>query len=98
MCDISQLQKNWHFHLKAFLDKSDDNYIAGRALWHLWSYDSAGNLLWLSIEQISKIIITQQEIIAAKFIQQSELNQLKNKKNTTKQFCQIISNIFKRIN
>jgi hypothetical protein len=98
MTSTPQLQKDWIFHLNAFLSKCDSNYTAGRALWKLWSYDTAGNLLWLSIEQLAKIIITQTEIANNNLIRESELIQLKQKKNNTKEFCTIISKIFKRIN
>lgn len=48
--------------LNAWLQTSDKNYMAGRLLWlnHFISGDC--NLLWLSSEQIIKILILQKEI------------------------------------
>ena len=48
--------------LNAWLQKSDSNYIAGRLLWLNAIIDGASNLLWLSCEQIIKIILLQKEI------------------------------------
>lgn len=76
MSNSNQLQRDWLFHLNAFLSKCDSNYIAGRALWKLWSYHTAGNLLWLGIEQLAKIIITQTEIENNNLIRAEELKQL----------------------
>lgn len=48
--------------LNAWLQKSDNNYISGRLLWIERLIDGASNLLWLSCEQIIKIILLQNEI------------------------------------
>lgn len=47
--------------LNAWLQKSDDNYIGGRLLWLNHFLNGASNLLWLSSEQIIKILLLQKE-------------------------------------
>jgi hypothetical protein len=96
--DRDQIQKNWLFHLNAFLSKCDENYISGRALWRIWSYDTAGNLLWLSLEQLAKVISTQSQIEKPKFLSQKELSHLNANINNTEEFCKILSEVFRRIN
>lgn len=48
--------------LNAWLQKADDNYISGRVLWMGWLVDSASNLLWLSTEQMIKILVLHQQL------------------------------------
>ena len=48
--------------LNAWLQKSDGNYIEGRCLWLNQLIDGSCNLLWLSLEQIIKILILQKDI------------------------------------
>jgi hypothetical protein len=48
--------------LNAWLQKADGNYVAGRLLWLNQLVDGACNLLWLSAEQIIKILIIQNNI------------------------------------
>jgi len=48
--------------LNSWLQKADSNYISGRLLWLNALIDGASNLLWLSCEQIIKIVLLQKEI------------------------------------
>ncbi len=48
--------------LNSWLQKSDHNYIDGRLLWLNMRINSACNLLWLSLEQIIKILLIQSDI------------------------------------
>jgi hypothetical protein len=48
--------------LNSWLQKSDQNYIDGRFLWLNKRINSACNLLWLSLEQMIKILLVQSEI------------------------------------
>jgi hypothetical protein len=48
--------------LNAWLQKSDQNYMEGRLLWLNYFIDGACNLLWLSTEQIIKILLIQKDI------------------------------------
>lgn len=50
--------------LNSWLQKSDQNYIEGRLLWLNWLVEWASNLLWLSLEQIIKILLLQKNIDA----------------------------------
>lgn len=50
--------------LNAWLQKADSNYIAGRLLWNQVLVVGASNLLWLSCEQLAKIVLLQAEIAA----------------------------------
>lgn len=92
------VKKNWLFNLNAYLSKCDNNYISGRILWIYWMLDSAGNLLWLSIEQLVKIIIVQNEIDTSVFLKPNESTTLGRNLDNVQEFCKIISNLFRRIN
>ena len=48
--------------LNAWLQKADWNYVSGRLLWLNALVGSASNLLWLSSEQIVKILLLQRGI------------------------------------
>jgi hypothetical protein len=48
--------------LNAWLQKADQNYMEGRFLWLNMFIDGACNLLWLSSEQIIKILLLQKDI------------------------------------
>jgi hypothetical protein len=48
--------------LNAWLQTSDRNYLSGRFLWINFLHESACNLLWLSCEQIIKILIIQEKV------------------------------------
>ena len=48
--------------LNSWLQKADQNYIGGRILWFKLFIDQASNLLWLSLEQIIKILLLQKII------------------------------------
>lgn len=48
--------------LNSWLQKSDQNYIDGRFLWLNKRINSACNLLWLSLEQMIKILLVQGDI------------------------------------
>ena len=45
--------------LNHWLQKADTNYLEGRVLWFQSLIEGACNLLWLSIEQVLKILILQ---------------------------------------
>lgn len=92
------IKNNWLFNLSAYLSKSDKNYVGGRILWEQWMLDSAGNLLWLSIEQLVKIIVVQDEIDFQVYLKQKEYTTLERNLNNTQEFCKIISSLFRRIN
>jgi hypothetical protein len=47
--------------LNSWLQKADSNYISGRLLWLNNLIDGASNLLWLSCEQMVKILLLQRE-------------------------------------
>lgn len=47
----------FHLALNAWLQTADSNYISGRLLWTQRLVDGASNLLWLSIEQMIKILV-----------------------------------------
>lgn len=48
--------------LNSWLQVADGNYISGRLLWYNFLFTGASNLLWLSCEQIIKIILLQKKI------------------------------------
>ena len=48
--------------LNAWLQKSDMNYISGRLLWFNLCTHGSCNLLWLSCEQIMKIVLIQKNV------------------------------------
>jgi len=48
--------------LNSWLQKADQNYIEGRLLWLNMFINGACNLLWLSSEQIIKILLLQKSI------------------------------------
>lgn len=52
----------FHLALNAWLQTADTNYISGRLLWTQWLVDGASNLLWLSIEQMIKILVLQSNL------------------------------------
>lgn len=58
------MNTNSYLALNAWLQTSDDNYISGRLLWLNEMIDGACNLLWLSCEQIIKILILQNSLDA----------------------------------
>jgi len=51
-----------YLSLNSWLQKADKNYIEGRLLWLNWLVDGASNLLWLSLEQMIKILLLQKRI------------------------------------
>ena len=51
-----------HLALNTWLQKADWNYLEGRVLWFQLLIEGACNLLWLSIEQVLKILILQARI------------------------------------
>lgn len=57
--------------LNSWLQKADWNYILGRFLWFNMFIEGACNLLWLSCEQIIKVLLIQKN--AKKFSQCSNL-------------------------
>lgn len=67
-------------------------------MWKLWTYDTAGNLFWLGLEQLTKTIIVQSELLDKKYIKEEQIKQLKTKTTGTEDFCTVISQIFKKIN
>ncbi|MFN1584640.1 hypothetical protein [Vibrio rotiferianus] len=62
--------------LNAWLQKADSNYIEGRVLWLQHLVNGACNLLWLSSEQLIKVLLLQNEIedISAKSENLTELH------------------------
>jgi len=48
--------------LNAWLQKADNNYLEGRLLWFKMCINGASNLLWLSCEQIIKILLLQKQV------------------------------------
>lgn len=48
--------------LNSWLQKADHNYYEGRLLWLHMCLDGACNLLWLSCEQMIKILLLQKKI------------------------------------
>lgn len=48
--------------LNAWLQKSDQNYIAGRFLFKNMLIHGSANLLWLALEQVAKILLLQKKI------------------------------------
>lgn len=49
------------FALNSWLQKADNNYIEGRALWFHFMFDGSCNLLWLASEQMMKILLLQKD-------------------------------------
>lgn len=54
--------KPYHFSLHSYLSLSDNHYVEGRYLWISNAFSGASNLLWLSFEQIIKLLIVQSKI------------------------------------
>lgn len=48
--------------LNSWLQNADSNYIAGRLLWSHLLVVGASNLLWLSCEQLTKIVLLQDKV------------------------------------
>lgn len=53
---------NYFFYFNSYLSLIDHHYLDGRFLWMNHAYSSAGNLLWLSFEQLIKLLIIQTKI------------------------------------
>lgn len=49
------------FALNSWLQKADQNYTEGRALWFHLMFDGSCNLLWLASEQMMKILLLQKD-------------------------------------
>jgi hypothetical protein len=64
--------------LNAWLQKADQNYMEGRLLWLNMLVNGASNLLWLSSEQLIKILLLQKNIDPLSD-SSSNLNDLHNK-------------------
>ena len=56
------MDSKWYLSLNSWLQKADQNYIEGRLLWLNWLVNGASNLLWLSLEQMIKILLLQKRI------------------------------------
>ncbi|WP_264552105.1 HEPN domain-containing protein [Flavobacterium sp. N2038] len=67
--------------LNAWLQKADQNYMEGRLLWLNDFIDGACNLLWLSAEQIIKILLLQKDISILSNVS-GDLDDLHNKIDT----------------
>lgn len=52
----------YYFGLINYLAKADFHYVEGRFLWISHAFTGAGNLLWLSFEQLMKFLIVQAKI------------------------------------
>ena len=53
---------NYFFYFNSYLSLIDHHCLDGRFLWMNHAYNSAGNLLWLSFEQLIKLLIIQNRI------------------------------------
>jgi hypothetical protein len=56
-----------HAALCAWLTRADENYMGGRLLARAGGHLVAGNLLWLCLEQMAKVLILQKRIHAMPF-------------------------------
>lgn len=53
------MYKPYFYSLNSFLALIDQHYVEGRFLWLNHAFNGAGNLLWMSFEQIIKLLIVQ---------------------------------------
>lgn len=58
------MENNHYYYwcLHSYLSRADEHYVEGRSLWLQWMYDGASILLWMSVEQMIKLLITQSKI------------------------------------
>lgn len=77
-----QLDSKSYLTLNSWLQTADENYISGRILWMQYLPVGGSNLLWLSCEQLIKILLLQNEIneLSSKSENLDELHEFRTKR------------------
>lgn len=92
-----------YFHsLNSFLALLDQHYVEGRFLWLNHAFNGAGNLLWMSFEQMIKLLIVQAQIEKnligeVKLIGQKEKLRFDTNESNLKLRAQILDSLFRKI-